>query len=139
VLGGEKQSVQRPCRPGSIDILSLLGQTGECGSRQPLHPGQNGLELAILFRGGQIQWGGLRAELHVDGLTVDLVGPFEVRAMTLGPDRGGSRIADGRTSSFALRLYPSGDSPILGVLAGPGKSVRRLRQPGPAGVLCERA
>jgi len=40
--------------------------------------------LAVLFRGGQIERGGLRAEPQVDSLAVDFVGPFEVRAMALG-------------------------------------------------------
>ena len=38
----------------------------------------------MLFGGGLIERRGLRAELHVDGFALDLVGPFEVRAMTLG-------------------------------------------------------
>ena len=35
----------------------------------------------MLFDGGLIERRGLRVELHVDGFALDLVGPFEVRAM----------------------------------------------------------
>ena len=38
----------------------------------------------MLFGGGLIEWRGLGAELHVDGFALDLVGPFEIRAMTMG-------------------------------------------------------
>ena len=38
----------------------------------------------MLFGGGLIERRGLRTELDVDGFALDLVGPFEVRAMTLG-------------------------------------------------------
>src|SRR5665647_1655916 len=59
-----KQSVVRPCRPRSVGILSLLRQASYRGSRQALHPGQNGLEFTVLFGGGLIERGGLRAELN---------------------------------------------------------------------------
>src|ERR1035437_1679376 len=52
------------------------------GSRQTLHPGQSGLEFAVLFGGGLIERRGLGAELDVDGLSLELVGPFEIGAMT---------------------------------------------------------
>jgi len=38
----------------------------------------------MLFGGGLIERGGLRAEFHVDCLAPDLLGPFEVRAVPLG-------------------------------------------------------
>ena len=38
----------------------------------------------MLFGRGLIERRGLLAELHVDGFAVDLVGPFKIRAMTLG-------------------------------------------------------
>src|SRR5260370_14700931 len=42
------------------------------------------LSLRCCFGGGLIKRGGLRAELQVDSLAVDFVGPFEVMAMELG-------------------------------------------------------
>jgi hypothetical protein len=38
----------------------------------------------VLLCGGLIERRSLRAELHIDGLAVGLVGPFEVRAVTSG-------------------------------------------------------
>ena len=84
VLGGDEQSVVATVAADSVGIGSLLGQVTYSGSRQTFHSGQSGLEFAVLFDGGLIERRGLRAELHVDGFALDLVSPFEVRAMTLG-------------------------------------------------------
>lgn len=67
-----------------MSFSSLFGEARQGGSRQPLHPGQSGLEFAVLFGSGLVERRSLRAELHVDRLAVDLVGPFEVRPMPPG-------------------------------------------------------
>ena len=81
----------------------------------------------------------MRAELHVDGLAVDLVGPLEVRAVTLG------RIAVSGALRVAALHHSLQDGTLqeivqfAEVFAEPGGSVGRLRPPGPGGVLCVRA
>jgi len=62
----------------------LLCQASQRGSRQTFQSGQNGLEFPLLFGGGFIKRRRFRGELNVDGLAVDLVRPFEVRAVAFG-------------------------------------------------------
>ena len=90
-----QQSVVAMGDAGSVGIRSLLGQLGYGGSREALQSGQSGFELAVLPGGGLVERRGLRAELHVDRLAVDLIGPFEVRAVTQGgvPVAGAVRVA----------------------------------------------
>jgi hypothetical protein len=93
----------------------------------------------VLFGGGLIERGGLRAELHVDSFALDLVGPFEVRVVTLGGIPVGKRSSDGRISSCVSRRSLSGNTPVGGVLGAPGGSVGRGGRGGPAGMPCVRA
>jgi hypothetical protein len=88
--------------PGlSVDIVYLLGQMSESGFRETLQPRQNDLEFAVLFGGGFVEGSGMRAELHIDGLAFDLIGPFEIRAMTFG---GVSAAGALRPAAFIMRL-----------------------------------
>ena len=67
----------------------------------------------MLFGSGLIDRRGLGTELYVDGLAVDLVGPFEVRTMTLGgmAMAGATRLAalhhslQHRSLAEALQLF----------------------------------
>ena len=67
-----------------MSFSSLFGEARQGGSRQPLHPGQSGLEFAVLFGSSLVERRSLRTELHVERLAVYLIGPFEVRPMPPG-------------------------------------------------------
>src|ERR1039458_9212581 len=106
--GGRKTACNATQRriPTSVRILCSLRQASYSGSREALHPGQHGLEFAVLFGGGLIERGGLRAELHVDRLALDFVGPFEVRAVTPG------RIAVAGALRLAVLHHALQDGPL---------------------------
>jgi hypothetical protein len=73
--------ISRYCLPASPD------ERGRFSTGAPAWPErsvQNDPDFTVLFGGGLVEGRGLRAELHVDGLAVDLVGPFEIRAMPFG-------------------------------------------------------
>src|ERR1017187_2199266 len=91
---------------GLGDMFWLLRQAGYGGARQALHPRQSRLEFAVLFGGGLIERGGLRAGLDGDRLAVELVGPLEVGAVTLG------RVAVAGAPRLAALHHPLQDGPL---------------------------
>ena len=72
----------RTLRSGGL--LGVRGQVGKGGSRQTFQASEDGLEFAVLLGGRVVEGRGLGAEFHVDGFTGNLIGPFEVGAVTLG-------------------------------------------------------
>ena len=52
--------------------------------RQPLESVQQGLQFAVLLRGGPVEGSGLRSELHIDGFAFGLIGPLKIRSVAPG-------------------------------------------------------
>jgi hypothetical protein len=88
----------------------LFGHASQCGSGEALQSGQNRFQLAVALGGGLVQGCGFRAELYVDRLAVDLIGPFEVGAVTF------RRIAMAGAPGLAALHHPFGDGALQKVI-----------------------